>query len=388
MTNYKQTIKLEDGKEVLLRKAAQGDMDEIKHLYYVVYGGKFTLPEINDSDKMKWVINDPNYFWLIGEHNGEIISSVIAVTDQKHKIGKTFAGVVHPSFRRNKLLKKKLEIIHEALFEKEKNCEVIYAVARTFAPLSFHEDLKELGYIDLGIFPNVRKIHGYETHGLKACYKPEALLNRKRRPRLIKTAYDVYEITRKKFGFEEALVDEETLNEPGEKKLTIDKLYIERSPEVEWEYYEKRDAEKLTYDFLPFHYPGLKLYTKDKKTEVYVYFLEVDGHASVLGINTDQDITLLLNFVCEYLESMGAKYLEILASAYDAKMQKKLFAANFLPCAYFPAASINKDKKRYDHVVFCKSFVPLNFDGINFFEDAKPYADVFYENYNDKLGKI
>lgn len=387
MKKYKQIIKLEDNKEVVLRQITNEDMDDIKHLYYVVYGGKYTLPEINDSDKMKWLISDPNYFWLIGEYGGEVVSSVIAVIEPKHKIGKTFAGVVHPDFRGNKLLKRKLEIINKVLIEDEKKCEVIYAIVRTFAPLSLHEDLKSIGYIDLGIFPNVRKVYGYETHGLKAYYTPDALANRKKEPHLIRPVYNIYEISKEKFGLEDGLVDEETLKVPDKKNLAVNKLYIERSADVEWEYYEKRDAGKLIYDFFPFHYPGLKLYTKDKKSEVYIYFLEVDGHATILGINTNEDLTLFLNLICEYLESIGAKYLEIITSAYNAEMQKKLFAANFLPCAYFPAASIGDDGKRYDQIVFCRNFVPLNFQGMHFFEDAKPYAKVFYKNYAEKLWK-
>lgn len=387
MKKYKQTIKLEDGKNIILRQATTEDMDDIKHLYYVVYGGKYTLPEINDSDKMKWVINDPNYFWLLGEYKGEIVSSVIAIIDPKNRIGKTFAGIVHQEFRGNKLLRKKLEIINQVLIKELNSCDLIYAVVRTFAPVSLHEDLKEIGYVDLGIFPNVRKVQSYETHGLKAYYKEGILSKRKKSPRLMPAVNNIYEIIKDKLGLENATIDEGAINIPGKNNLTIDKLYIEKNKDIEWEYYKQRDAGNLLFAFYPFYYPELKLYTKNNESEVYIHFQEIDGHAFITGLRTGQDLILFLNLVCEYLESMDVKYLEIITPAYDSEMQKKLFAANFLPCAYFPALSLNEAGQREDYVVFCRNFVPLNFQGMHFFEGAKPYAMAFYKNYSEKLWK-
>ncbi|MFH1453775.1 MAG: hypothetical protein ABIH00_07325 [Armatimonadota bacterium] len=385
MAKYNKKIKLEGGKEIILRQADVGDMDEIKHLYYTVYGGKYTLPEINDSDKMKWIINDSNYFWLVGEDNGEIVSSVIAVVEPDHRIGKVFAGVVHPDFRGHKLLKTKIKIVNDVLLDEQDKCDLVYAVVRTFAPLSLHEDLHSLGYVDLGIFPNVRKVQSYETHGLKAYYKKGTLAMRKAPPCLIPSANNIYEITREKLSIDPAQIDETKPDMPERSNLEADRLYIEKSPEVEWEYYEKRKKGKLSCDFFPLHYPQIKLYTKDKKSHVYIHFLAIDGHASIMGFRTDQDPVLFLNFVCEYLESMGVKYLEIVAPAYDSVMQNRLYLANFLPCAYFPAFSFGMDGKRYDHIVFCRNFVPLNFQGMHFFSEAKAYAKAFYKNYSDKL---
>lgn len=385
MEKYTQKLTLEGGKEVLLRQASEEDMDDIKHLYYLVYGGKYTLPEINDSDKMKWIIHDSNYFWVIGESGGEIVSSVIGVVDPKHRIGKTFAGLVRNDFRGNKLLKKKLEIVNRVLLEEQNKCDIIYAVVRTFAPISLHEDLQDIGYVDLGIFPNVRKVQKYETHGLKAYYKPSALEQRKTSPVLIPPVNAIYDIVREKLSLEPAVIDNEQLKTPGKPVAAADKLYIEKSAEVEAEYYDRRDNKELLCDFFPLHYPQLKLYTKGGKSEIYLHFQEIDGHASVMGIKTEEPVGAFLNLVCEYLESMDVKYLEILASAYDVEVQKQLYLANFLPCAYFPAAFLGPDNKRYDQVVFCRNFVPLNFQGMQFFSEAKPYALAFYKNYSEKL---
>lgn len=382
----KEVIKLDDSKEVILRKALESDIDDIKDLYYKVYGGKYSLPEVTNRDKMKWIINDPNYLWLIMELKNDIIGSVIFVTDSHHLIGKAFGGVVAPEFRGHKLLKIAMKKGLDYLMQETRLCDLVYGVVRTFAPLSFHEDLKELGFVDLGIFPNVRKLHRYETHGLKVNFHPEALKNRKDTPELIPAANKIYEIIRNKLGLDAAVVDTEpykSLNKYPSEKI---KLFIERSAEIEWEYYEQRDRGELIFDFFPFHHPQLKLYTKDFSTEVFVHFQEIDGHASILGIKTDiEDLTVLLISISEYLESMGIKYLEVLTKAYQLDFQRQLFRSNFLPCAYFPAAKRKLSGAREDYVVFCRCFVPLNFQGLHFTPDIKPYAQAFYQIYSEKL---
>lgn len=380
------TIHLDNGGCLLLRDAGEADMQDIKALYYKVYGGKYPLPEINDSDKMKWVINDPNYLWLLYEFEGKIVSSVIFVVEPVHKIGKTFAGVVSPEFRGHKLMKKAIKFGLDYLMYKRNFCELVYGVVRTFASVGFHEDLKDLGFIDLGIFPNVRKVKKYETHGLKAVYKKETFDKRKETPRLIAPANEIYEITRKKMNLEEAFVENEYIDKRDGKKEFSGELFIEKSPEVEWEYYRQRDAGGLLFDFFPFHYPQLKLYTRDHSTEVFIHFLEVDGYATIMGIRTgEKDLVTLLSTVCEYLENMGIKYLEVLASAYDIEKQKQLYSSNFLPCAYFPAAKKETGPLRSDLLVFCRLFVPIDFHDIHFSEDTKAYARAFHKISSKKI---
>lgn len=384
-------IQLSDLQKVTLRKVTESDIDDIKDLYYKVYGGKYSLPEVTNRDKTKWVINDPNYLWLISEiiaddGEKEIIGSVIFVTEPHHLIGKIFAGIVAPKFRGHKLLKTAIKKGLDYLMKERKLCDLIYGVVRTFAPVSFHEDLKDLGFVDLGIFPNVRKLHRYETHGLKVIFSPEALEKRRTKPELIPSANKIYEITRKELNLEKAILDIVPYRGIKEYPFKKTKLFIEKSSEIEWEYYDHRDKGDLVFDFFPFHYPQLKFYTKNFSTEIFVHFQEIDGHASILGIKTNiEDLTGLLITAGEYLESMGIKYLEILAKAYQLDSQRQLFKANFLPCAYFPAAKRKLSGIREDYVVFCRCFVSLNFQGLHFTPETKPYAKAFYEIYSEKL---
>ncbi|MBI2251992.1 MAG: hypothetical protein HYU63_04495 [Armatimonadetes bacterium] len=377
-----QIIKIED-LNICLRVAAEEDMDDIKQLYYKVYGGKYPLLEINDADKMKWAINDPNYLWLLNEYQGKIAGSLIFVVDPRHRIGKSMAAVVDPEYRGHKLTIINLSVGLKYLMQEKNLCDLIYAVVRTFVSLNFHKDLQELGFIDLGIFPNVRKVKYYETHGLKVCFKPGTLERRKTIPVLTPVVNQIYEICQKKLKLENALIEDPILPEVASLKMD---LYIEKSPDIEWEYYKHRDGGKLLFDFFPLHYPQLKLYNKNHQTEAYIHFQEIDGHASLIGLRTDQnDLTGLLNLISLYAEGMGIKYFEILISAFEPVLMKMAYEASFLPCAYFPAAKVDLNGKRIDYVIFSRCFVPLNFQGLRLYKESKPYALAFYRIYSNKI---
>jgi hypothetical protein len=375
---------LEDGCEVLLREAVEDDMDGIKKLYYLVYGGKYTLAEINNTDKMRWAINDPNYLWLLDVYRGEIIGSVLFVVDPEDNIGKAMAGVVHPEFRGSKLMARSMRRGMTYLMEQECLCDLIYAVVRTFISTSFHRELQDLGFVDLGVFPNVRKVREYETHGLKVHFLPGIFEARRKKPQLTRESNEVYKIVRKKLKLESASVKSlELAHQASEKKL---ELYIERSSEVEWEYYRKRDQKSLSCSFFPFHYPQARLYSKDRGTEAFLHFQEWDGHAALLGFKTDnEDVTAVLGTICNYAESMGAKYLELLISAYERRMQQMAYDAGFLPTAYFPAAQKTPEGERLDYVVTSRTFVPPNFKGVKLTEESKPYIQTYYKLYTKKL---
>ena len=376
-------ITLSNGETLILCEAKESDMPDIKSLYYRVYGGKYTLAEVTDSDKMKWVINDPNYLWLLLKNHSKIVSSVIFVVDPVHKIGKTIAGVVIPDYRGYKILKLLLKTGLNYFLNIRNFADIIYGIVRTFAPVSFHNSLKDLGFVDIGIFPNVRKVQKYETHGLKSVFKEGVLSQRKATPNLIAPANQIYEITRKKLGLENAVVENDYLINNKLHTEFKEELFIEKSPEIEWEYYRHRDAGELLFDFFPFNYPQIKLFTRDHKTEVFIHFLEIDGYASITGIKTDQNNLIpILNKTSLYVEEIGIKYIEMLVSAYDIEKQKQCYSAHFLPCAYFPAAS-KEGSFRYDYLVFCRLFVPLTFEEMHFTEDSKPYA-IAYHKINSK----
>lgn len=383
--NIDETYPLSCGLTLRLQTASEDDMDEIKRLYYVTYGGNYTLPEVVNTDKMKWAVNDPNYLWLLCRVDEKIAGSVIFLTDERHRLGKALAGVVLPDFRGYKIMKTAMERGIRYVFQEKDRCDLIYGVVRTFVTKTFHEDLAELGFIDLGIFPNVRKLSKYETHGLKVLFREGALKKRKTPPRLIQPSNAIYEIVQKRLGLDPAEPVEYKYETPSE--LEKFEFYIEKSPDIEWEYYKKRDQGKLIMSVFPFHYPEIKLYTRDKRTQAYIHFEERDGHGDLMGLETDQPekLTHILESIAGYAESMGIKYLEILLDAYNPEQQMRAYEADFLPCAYFPAITAGPDGKRLDFVVTCRTFVPLDFKDIKLTDGSRPYVRAYYKLRTTKL---
>lgn len=378
-----ETYTLPNGRTVTLSEATEADMDDLKAVYYAAYGGRFTLAEVIDRDKMKWCLNDPNYIWLVNRDEDRIVCSVIFVVEPRHRISKTFAGVVHPEYRGQKMMVNTVRRGRDFVIDNG-YADLMYAVVRTFISTTFHIDLLSIGFVDLGIFPNVRKVQHYETHGFKVFYGPNVLERRRAIPQLIAPAARLYEIVRSRLGLEHARVDDPLLDvRPPASNFAF---VIEVSKGVEWEYYKERDDGGLQLDFYPFHYPLAKLYTKDQKRAAYLFYQEIDGYASLLGLRSPGD-TLIRDLltVCEYAESLGVKYLEMLVSAYDPLMQKLAYEAGFLPCAYWPAAAIGSDGLRHDYIVTSCAFVPPHLKGLKLSKEVQPFLQAYYTTYTEKL---
>lgn len=377
------TYALPNGRTVTMSEAGEADMDDLKAVYYAAYGGRYTLAEVNDRDKMKWCLNDPNYIWLVNRDGERIVCSVLFLVDPRHRISKTFAGVVHPEYRGQKMMVNTVRHGRDFVIDNG-HADLMYAVVRTFVSATFHIDLHSIGFVDLGIFPNVRRVKHYETHGFKVYYGPEVLARRRTTPALIAPAARVYDIVRERLGLEPARDADVDLDvRPPAPSFAF---LIESSRNVEHEYYEVRDEGALRFDFYPFHYPLVKLYTKDQKRAAYLYYQEVDGYASLLGLQTPGD-TLIRDLVSvgEVAESLGVKYLEMLVSAYDPLAQKLAYEAGFLPCAYWPAAAMGADGQREDYIVASCAFVPPHFKGLRLSKEVQPFLQAYYTIYTDKL---
>lgn len=390
----REPIKLVSGEELLVRHADDKEMDDLKKLYFDVYGGRYTLPEVTNRDKMKWVLNDPNYLWLVACDKEQLVGAVIFVVDRKHRVGKSLAGVIRPQYEGKHIMLSLMRKGLNHLMDEKKLCDLQYAVVRTVS-VAPQKMLTRLGFVGLGIFPNVRRIRGYETHGLAALFKPVSLAARKRTPVLIPPVEQIFKVTSSMLRLGKAKIKNKIAksslkdvqkNVKGNDLSSEVEFLIERSKELEWEYYRLRDTGKLNAEFFPFHYPNVKLYTRDQKTEVFLNFQEIDGHADLLGIKTDRwDLANLLCRVGDYAESLGVKYLEMLVSAYDPELQWSAYKANFLPCAYFPAFKMGEGGERLDYVVMFRSFVPLTFGGLKLTDKTKPYLVAFYKIYTKRL---
>ncbi|HXE71348.1 MAG TPA: hypothetical protein VNO81_01710 [Candidatus Nitrosotenuis sp.] len=371
------------GDRARIRRAGPGDAEAVRSLYLRTYGDRYGLPEVADRERTARALQDPYYTWLVAECQGEVVGSVVFVQDPYHRLGKTFGGVVAEGFRGQHIMPHMIEEGHRRFLAPDGPCDLLYAVVRTFVPLSFHRELKELGYVDVGIFPNVRKVREYETHGLKIRPGPTFMPLRRPRPHLIPQVKTLYDIARSRLELEEPLVEELHLGPPPPGRLELRPFHPwEVVGGIEAQREAARREGRLEFGFFPLHEPNLLLADLTGTVQAFIYYQPLDGHSSLLGLVTGGlDRVEALLSVAGVCEQMGVKYLELLVPAYDPLLQAQAWQAGFLPCAYFPGARLAEDGRREDYVITSRTFVPLHFRGLKLTEDVKPYLLEYFKIY-------
>lgn len=369
-----QTLTMADGRPVVLRRATIDDAEEIWQLYHRVYEGNYTLPIVNLRAQREEALKDPNCLWLVNAaEDGHLVGSVIFLVDPGSRNAKVFAAAVDKEYRRGNLAYETLDAGIQALMYKERTCDVIYATTRT-RTMGPDALLRKLGFISLGIFPNVHRLASYETHGLKALFHPEAFKQRRRLPRLIPEVAGFYDIIRRSYGLEPAEVV------PIQDRL---KLKVVRGPGVA-EAFEQAKAEKrLLLDFYPFHPPTHMFHSDNGKVKAFINHEGKDGHGVLVGLQVDrvevQHLEHLFSVVFETGRSLGIDYMEMLVSAYQPTHQRAALSANFLPCAYFPSMD-QVGEQREDYLVFARSVLPLDFSNVQLTPRDRHFLDVYLLN--------
>ncbi|MFP5503422.1 MAG: N-acetyltransferase family protein [Candidatus Sericytochromatia bacterium] len=368
-------LSLPDGKNLTLRRATPEDAEAIWQLYHRVYGGSYTLPIINLRAKREEALQDPDCYWLVCEAEpGLIVGSVIFLVDAGNRNAKVFAAAVDDEYRRGHVAFELIEAGIQKLMYESRIVDAIYATTRT-RTMGPDNLLKKLGFMSLGIFPNVHRLATYETHGLKALFHPEAFATRRKLPQLIPEVAGFYETIRKSYGLEPAEIV------PIEDRL---KLRIVSDPaQVKEEYDRCRESQALLLDFFPFHPPTHLLTSDQGHVKAFLNREGKDGHAVVVGLQVArvavQHLEHIFNVVFETAQTMGIDYLELLISAYEPKQQRAALSAKFLPCAYFPAMR-QTALAREDILVFARSILPLDFSHVQMTPRDRRFLDVYLLN--------
>ena len=380
----------DDGRTVRVRLAEPADLPALRALYFETYGDRYALPEVMDDERSAEVLSGHGWAWLLAECEGQVVGSLIFGWDTRHRLGKSFAGVVDSNSRGQKTMHHMLtEGLKRLLYDGEV-FDMVYAVVRTFVTPAFHRDLLEMGFVDVGVFPNVRKVRRYETHGLKVCLAPRALRQRRTPPTLIPQVLSLYQIAAERFELEEPIIDSEVMDEV---RSELD-LEVELAPVAEAGkngitknrvQMLRRASRGLKFGFFPFHEPNQILSDPTGQVRVFLSHQDTDGHSSILGVDPGpfEPVSVLLS-VAEYCAERGAVYLELLVSAHDPHLQAAAYLAGFLPCGYFIGAEV-KHHQRCDVIVTSRTFVPLHFHGLHLTDSAKPYLLEFFKVYTERL---
>ncbi len=360
-------------------------LQETQGLYRSVYGEQYTLTEIMDPEESKKTITSETSWWWVARSKDRVVASVLFSLEKEHRLGKAYGGVVDPSCRGVGLMQNMVLLGVNFLLRENMLADAVYSVVRTFVSLQFHKDLEKIGFLDMGVFPNVRKVKQYETHGLKLCVTDRYLAERKREPYLTEEVVTLYSIVRGRLDLEPAKVLPGIAPIKDFSSIELTPEWNMNAPENVVEGYEK-SQKNLLCSFFPLHQPNVLLKNADLGCEVYVSYQVRDGHSSILGIEPGKaDFADLLYSVGQVLEDLGTVYLELLLSAYKPEVQREAISAGFLPCAYFLGGKINERGEREDVLVTSKTFVPLHFRRLKISDTVKPFLLEYFKLYSSRI---
>lgn len=376
---------LHDKKEVVFQSASKEDINGIIDLYIKVYDGKYPLVEVRDPALISKKLEDPNYFWTVAICGGRIIGSVIFSIDPVNKIGKSYAAAVLNEFRGKDVMRTMVRMGLQLLTERTRICDVIYATTRTvsYAPQIV---LEHLGFRPMGIFPNVRKVESFETHGLEVYFSAKCLEYRRKRPRLVPELQDFFNIVRTELKLEES--EQVILEEEDPRKMGPQITFAVSSDqdEIQEKFYRYQDKDLMQRVFFPFIDPNMLFSATDGSADIFVNLNKMDGSGVILGYRyAGADIRNLLMWFCEEASRSGMRYIEMLVNAFRPDRQRMALDAKFLPCAYFPAMRMNDDGLREDYLVFSRSFESLDFMNMNLVDTNRRFLDAFMKCWYELL---
>jgi len=370
-------IKISAGvNKIILRRATLEDKKELIALYCSIYGNDYPLEIITDDLVLTRCITDDDYFWPVITCDGKIYGSVIFECSTIHRLSKVFGAVIHPQWQGYDLMRKAIVAGLDYLADTGSPVDVVYATTRTVSPAP-EKLVRRIGFKTLGIFPNVRKVRAFETHGFNIYFRKGVLARRIIRPKLIPEVAAFFNIAKDICEFSDmACIEPYEL--PAPEPFDLDFSIYDNREQIVSRFNDLYEQGKLKFSFFPFHEPDILLKSKDGNTELFLYHNENDNYCAIIGLRTDRiDICGLLQQACIKAAALGLKYIELLVSAMDTVKQKQAVDAHFVPSAYFPAAKLMADGKRMDYLCFSRSYETLDFTSIKLSGDGQRFLEAF-----------
>ncbi|NLI79999.1 MAG: GNAT family N-acetyltransferase [Candidatus Riflebacteria bacterium] len=378
-------ITLQDGRVIHCQAGQPQDIPGIIDLYQRVYHGKYTLKEVSDPEAIRSRLDDPNYFWTLAFLGKEIIGSVIFSIDPVNKLGKLYAAVVLPEFRGQDVMRSIVRQGLERLTERTRTCDVLYATTRTVS-VAPQVVLEHLDFFPMGIFPNVRKVESFETHGLEIYFRRGCLDLRRKRPQLVPEIREFYKVVRDVLHLE----DEEKVDLPlSDPRKMGDPLPFEIDDDarrLRKRFDALQNKDQMDKVFFPFMEPNLLFHTPDRSAEFFVNFNDADGFGVIIGYKIGTtDLRRALMWFAEVAARSGMRYIEMLVNAFRPDLQRIAVDARFLPTAYFPAMRMTERGEREDYAVFSRSFESLDFMNMNLVDTNRRFLDAFMKCWYEML---
>lgn len=348
-----------------IARASQNDVADILKLYQSAYTGNYPDRNFSSPEQLSKTLTEDNKFVFIALNSSQqLVASIIFYYDHEHRLARAGAAVVDPAFRGNNITQKIIQHGIEHLLAGPYGLEVLYITTRTVHKAA--QVLTErMGFKQLGIFPNVHKTNDYETHALAAMYLGEGL---KRRHQDFEQHPDVsglFEIVRENIQLEPMPQAEIWAKKHYDGEVPLLEVINEAPVYIQKRYQRLKKNENFDLAFFPFHQPNLWITSPGENIEVYAYVNEVDKHCVITGCKIDREVSFTQLFlkVSHLLRDRGIRYIEVILRANRINILDKIIQAKFIPCGYLPAFQLQGDK-RYDYVVFSRSYEILDFNNL------------------------
>lgn len=348
---------------------------------------------MKDFSLIRAFIRSESGYWFISKNEKqEIIASVLASYDKENQIAKAFGAVVRNECRGQGVMEELLSYGINYLREHTPGVDIIYSTTRTVNEAA--QTLTEkLGFKKIGIFPNAHRTDEYETHCLCAIIYPSALETRNSEYKLHHEMAALYDIVQNEVGLTplEPIVPEK----PTKELVRAGELEVIKSPKfVAYRYNHLKAEKQLEFEFFPFHHPNLVIMSPDQSIELFCHLSNTDGYCVIVGgkMPPNQDFSQLFLQTNRLLRDAGARYIEVIVRADRPKILESILRAKFIPCGFFPAFQKIGDK-RFDFLVFSRSFEVFDFQNVKLKGLNQVYLEQYYETWkrmslNPKLLKL
>ena len=285
--------------EFQLRKAHLEDMAKIFQLYSHAYDGTYPDPTFSNAVLLEMAIkSDSKYIFLALNDKQQIVASILFMYDEESKLAKAGAAVVDPTCRGQQLTQKLIKLGIEYLQQETIGVDVLYITTRTIHKAA-QILTQNIGFKQLGIFPNVHKTEEYETHALAALHFNDAIKNRF-------TSFEQHPKVLPLFNIVRENID---LPEMNKAEIWQKKDYFGEVPELEVieakQFIKLRairlqEKNEIDLAFFPFHTPNILITSPEQNIEVYAYVNEMDNHCVITGCKIDREVSFKDLFLKEF----------------------------------------------------------------------------------------
>lgn len=356
-----------------IARASIHDTVEVLDLFSAAYTGNYPDRSFADSKNYKEALEDKGRRIYLAKLNGKTIASLVFYYNEEHKLAKASSAVVDPAYRGHGITQELIKYGLNDLNQTTSGVEVVYITTRTVHKAA-QVLTANMGFKQLGIFPNVHKTKDYETHALAAMYLPGALDKRYSDFEQHPDIYSLFKIVQE--NIELPNMDKAELWHQKNYSGAVPWLeIIDHAPMlVNRRYQTLKESAEIDLAFFPFHKPNLWITSPEQNIEVFCYVNEVDKHCVILGCKIDREVsfTSLFLTVSNLLRDRGIRYIELIIRANRMNILNKVLKAKFIPCGYLPAFQYEQGK-RYDYVVFSRSFEILDFNNLELTGENQKY---------------